>query len=135
VATRHRHAPQLRRHETNDSHPMTAQPTVFACARRCLLTLKMTPSFIRAHGTGLRARAGQLPLPLAQCPMAEQSFRHRYGPQLRRHETSDPHPMTAQPTVFVLQCEDCGRLRSTMRASTCPWLRKQYQRYISCQRP
>src|SRR6516165_2480714 len=25
------------------------------------------------------------------------------------------------PTVFVLQCEDCGRLRSTMRASSCPW--------------
>ena len=27
-------------------------------------------------------------------PVVEQSFRHRYGPQLRRHETSDPHPMT-----------------------------------------
>ena len=33
-----------------------------------------------------------------------------------------PTLMTAQPTVFVLQCEDCGRLRSTMCASTCPWL-------------
>jgi hypothetical protein len=32
-----------------------------------------------------------------------------------------PHPTTAQRTVFVLQREDCGRLRSTMRASTCPW--------------
>src|SRR6516164_4020601 len=66
-------------------------------------------------------RAGQLPSPPAQCPVVEQSFRHRYGPQLRRHETSDPHPMTVQPTVFVLQCEDCGRLRSTMRACTSPW--------------
>ena len=98
--------------------------------RAGLLTLKMTPSFIRAHGTGCALR-GQLPSPPARCPVPEQSFRPRYGPQLRRHETSDPHPMTAH-TVFVLQCEDCGRLPSTMRASSCPWLasRPGLNRYI-----
>ena len=39
---------------------------------------------------GCALRAGQLPSPPVQGPVPEQSFRHRYGPQLRRHETSDP---------------------------------------------
>ena len=36
--------------------------------------------------------------------------------------TAPTGPSPGKRAVFVLQCEDCDGLRSTMRASTCPWL-------------
>src|SRR6516225_5957962 len=85
--------------------------------RAGLLTLKMTPSFIRAHGTGLRAWGSQLPSRLAWAarlerrrirPLGQYDLHYRRGGCAPRQTSRIPSLIAHADLAVFLRVESEG---------------------------